>query len=104
MKDQLLKILLYLCCFVALGIDNGTHYFLSGDEYSCYTCNSDFGFEDDICFDILVHSMQFDLVENNYNFDITLSKRPVEWLATDVDPITNGATINLPLRAPPLVG
>lgn len=102
----MLKILLYLCCSVALGVGSGMHdcIFLGGEEYSSYTCDNDLVLEDDICFDILLHSMQFDLVENSCSFDIKLTERSVEWLAANVEPAVNGVTINLPLRAPPLVG
>lgn len=104
MKIQMLKILLYLCCSIALGIGSETHYSLSGEDCSIHICDDDLKLEDDICFDILVHSMQFDSAEDGYDFDITLTGRPVEWLAADADSTTNGAASYLPLRAPPLVG
>lgn len=79
------------------------HYFSDGYNYTDYICEGYPEFEDDICFDIFVHSMWLDLVEN-HNFDVALTERPIEWLATDVNSTIEGATINLPLRAPPLVG
>lgn len=104
MKVQLLKILLYLCCSITLGIGSGAHIFTDGYDYSNTFCESNAGFEDDICFDILVHSMQLDLVENDFSFDLSLTESPIEWQTIAVAPASSGAAINLPLRAPPLVG
>lgn len=104
MKVQMLKILILICGSLSLGICNGMHLFSDGFDYSGYTCTDNPEFEDDICFDILVHSMQMDMEETDYTFDILLTERPIAWLTDYKEAPSCGQTVSLPLRAPPSVG
>lgn len=104
MKVQMLKILLLLCGSLSLGICNGMHLFSGSFDYSDYTSTDNPEFENDICFDGLVHSMQMDMEGIDYTFDILLTERPTAWLTADKKTPSCGQIVCLPLRAPPSVG
>lgn len=104
MKVQMLKILLLLCGSLSLGICNGMHLLSGSFDYYNNTCTDNAEFEDDICFDGLVHSMQMDMGGIDYTFDILLTERPIAWLTADKEAPSCGQSVSLPLRAPPSVG
>lgn len=104
MKVQMLRILILICGSLSLGICNGMHLFSGSLDYSNCICTDNAEFEDDICFDILVHSMQMDMEKIDFTFDILLTERPIAWLTADEETPSCGPTISLPLRAPPSVG
>ncbi len=100
----MLHLFIYLVCSVAFGAGMGTYYY--ADNFGSYSYANETGHEveADESFDLLVHSLHFDIQVDDYEFAPFLAETRQEWEYDDEDCGMGCSIISLAPRAPPSIG
>lgn len=96
------KTIFLLVATFILGVAEGWFMLSDGIDLSYEVAHCDF--QDDENFDILAQSPQIDMMAADDVFCAIVPIQHIEWLMADEASEGVSSSINLPLRAPPVVG